>query len=60
MSSVKEAVRYKEAFEFVWNLINGRVLISKSTIKQIYCLVLPNKRDDYGVYRRILVNNDVS
>ncbi len=50
-----EAVGHKEAFEFVTELVKDNVPISEYIIKQIHYLVLADKKDDRGVYRRIPV-----
>lgn len=50
-----EAVGHKEAFEFVTELVKDNTPISESIIKQIHYLVLADKKDDRGVYRRIPV-----
>lgn len=50
-----EAVGHKEAFDFVRELVKDNVPISEGIIKQIHCLVLADKREDRGVYRRIPV-----
>ncbi len=50
-----EAVGHKEAFEYVGELVKDNVPISESIIKQIHFLVLADKRDDRGVYRRVPV-----
>lgn len=50
-----EVVGHKKAFEFVRDLVKGQVPISESVIKQIHYLVLADKRDDRGVYRRVPV-----
>ncbi|MGI6446770.1 MAG: Fic family protein [Candidatus Ozemobacteraceae bacterium] len=50
-----EAVGHKEAFEFVSDLVKNNVMISETVIKQIHCLVLADKREDRGVYRRVPV-----
>ena len=50
-----EAVGHKEAFDFVRDLVKGQVPLSESIIKQIHCLVLADKREDRGVYRRVPV-----
>lgn len=51
-----EAVGHKEAFDFVGELVKDNVPINESIIKQIHCLVLADKKDDRGVYRRIPVH----
>jgi Fic family protein len=50
-----EAVGHKEAFEFISELIKDKVPMSESIIKQIHYLVLADKKDDRGVYRRVPV-----
>lgn len=51
-----EAVGHKEAFEFVRELVKDHVTISERIIKQIHYLVLADKKEDRGVYRRIPVH----
>lgn len=50
-----EAVGHKEAFDYVSELVKNNVAISERVIKQIHCLVLADKKDDRGVYRRVPV-----
>ncbi len=50
-----EAVGHKEAFEFIQDLIKDQVPLLESIIKQIHYLVLADKKDDRGVYRRVPV-----
>lgn len=50
-----EAVGHKEAFGFVSDLVKENQLLSESVIKQIHYLVLADKKDDRGVYRRVPV-----
>ena len=50
-----EAVGHKEAFDFVSELVKNNVPISESVIKQIHYLVLADKKDDRGAYRKIPV-----
>lgn len=50
-----EAVGHKEAFEFIREMVKDNVPISESVIKKIHFLVLADKRDDRGVYRRVPV-----
>jgi excisionase family DNA binding protein len=50
-----EAVGHKEAFDFVSDLVKENVPISESVIKQIHYLVLADKKEDRGVYRRVPV-----
>lgn len=50
-----EAVGHREAFDFVRELVRDNVPMSESIIKQIHYLVLADKREDRGVYRRVPV-----
>lgn len=50
-----EAVGHKEAFDYVCELVRDRVPMSENVIKQIHYLVLLDKREDRGVYRRVPV-----
>lgn len=50
-----EAIGHKEAFDFVCELVKDNVPINESIIKQIHYLVLADKKEDRGVYRRIPV-----
>ena len=50
-----EALGHKEAFDFVSELVKNNVPISESVIKQIHYLVLADKKNDSGVYRKIPV-----
>lgn len=50
-----EAVGHKEAFDFVQDLVKDQVPLSENIIKQIHYLVLADKKDDRGVYRRVPV-----
>ncbi len=50
-----EAVGHKEAFDFVRDLVKAQIPLSENVIKQIHYLVLADKKDDRGVYRRIPV-----
>ena len=50
-----EAVGHKEAFDYVRKLVKENVHITESVIKQIHCLVLADKKNDRGVYRRVPV-----
>ena len=48
-----EAVGHKEAFDFLRELVKEQVILSESIIKQIHYLVLADKKDDRGIYRRV-------
>lgn len=50
-----EVVGHKEAFDFVRELVKDNIPLSESVIKQIHYLVLAEKRDDRGVYRKVPV-----
>ena len=50
-----EAVGHKEAFDYVCELVKDNVPLSESIIKQIHFLVLADKKDGSGVYRRVTV-----
>lgn len=50
-----EAVGHKEAFDYVRELVKENAPLTESVIKQIHYLVLADKKDDRGVYRRIPV-----
>ena len=50
-----EAVGHKEAFDFVSGLVKDKSPLTESVIKQIHYLVLADKKDDRGVYRRVPV-----
>lgn len=51
-----EAVGHKEAFDFVCALVRDNVPLSERVIKQIHALVLADKKEDRGVYRRVPVH----
>ena len=50
-----EAVGHKEAFDFVRELVKEKAPLTESIIKKIHYLVLAEKKDDRGVYRRVPV-----
>ena len=50
-----EAVGHKEAFDYVSELVRDNTPISERIIKQIHYLVLADKKEDRGVYRRVPV-----
>ena len=51
-----EVLGHKEAFDFICDLVRKQAPLSESVIKQIHFLVLADKKDDRGVYRRVPVN----
>lgn len=50
-----EVIGHKEAFDFVKDLVKEQTPLSESVIKQIHYLVLADKRQDRGVYRKVPV-----
>lgn len=50
-----EAVGHKDAFLYVQQLVSERVSFSERVIRQIHTLVLMDRPEDRGVYRRIPV-----
>mgnify|MGYP003042732993 CR=1 FL=1 len=50
-----EAIGHKEAFDFVRDLVKEPTPLSEPIIKQIHALVLADKNEDRGVYRRVPV-----
>lgn len=50
-----EVVGHRDAFLYVQDLVKNSVPFSESIIKQIHTLVLMDRPDDRGVYRRIPV-----
>ncbi len=50
-----EAVGHKEAFDYVRELVKENASLTESIIKQLHYLVLADKKDDRGVYRRVPV-----
>jgi len=50
-----EAVGHKEAFDYVRELVKEKASLTESVIRQIHYLVLADKKDDRGVYRRVPV-----
>ncbi len=50
-----EAVGHKEAFEFISTLVKEKKELTQTVIKQIHYLVLADKKEDRGVYRRVPV-----
>ncbi|WP_345787195.1 Fic family protein [Desulfitobacterium dichloroeliminans] len=50
-----EAVGHKEAWHYVEELVKQKDQMSEKVIKEIHSLVLMDKREDRGVYRRVPV-----
>lgn len=50
-----EAVGHKEAFDYVRELVKEKAPLTASVIRRIHYLVLADKKDDRGVYRRVPV-----
>lgn len=51
-----EVVGHKEAFDYILSLVKEKTPISESIIKRVHYLVLADKPQDRGVYRRIPVS----
>jgi Fic family protein len=51
-----EAIGHKEAFDYVRDLVGSQTELTESVIKQIHSLVLADKPDDRGVYRKVPYN----
>ncbi len=50
-----EVIGHKEAFDYVRELVSDSVPLSENVIKNIHYLVLADKKEDRGVYRKIPV-----
>lgn len=50
-----EVIGHKEAFEYVLQLVRAKTPLSEKVIKDIHYLVLADKKEDRGVYRRVPV-----
>lgn len=50
-----EAVGHKEAFDYICERVQEKAPLSEKVIKQVHFLVLADKRQDRGVYRRLPV-----
>ena len=50
-----EAVGHKDAFEYMMELVKDKAPLTESVINQIHYLVLADKKEDRGVYRKIPV-----
>lgn len=50
-----EVIGHKEAFEYVSQLVSERAEMSEKIIKDIHYLVLADKKEDRGLYRRVPV-----
>lgn len=50
-----EVIGHKEAFDYVKQLVSEHTSLSEKIIKEIHSLVLADKREDRGVYRRVSV-----
>lgn len=51
-----EAIGHKEAFEYISDLVKDNVPVNESIIKQIHYLVLADKPQDRGMYRKVPVS----
>ena len=50
-----EAIGHRDAFRYVENLVKGKTALSEYTIRSIHSLVLIDRPEDKGVFRRIPV-----
>ena len=50
-----ELIGHKEAFDYICELVKDNINISEKIIKEVHYLVLADKRQDRGVYRKIPV-----
>lgn len=50
-----EVIGHKEAFDYVRQLVSENARISEKVIKDIHYLVLADKKEDRGIYRRVPV-----
>ena len=50
-----EAVGHKEAFYYILDLVKNKQELTESVIKQIHSLVLADKPQDRGIYRKVPV-----
>lgn len=50
-----EAVGHKDAFEYIYELVSEKVDLSEKVVKDIHSLVLMDRPQDRGVYRRLPV-----
>lgn len=50
-----EAVGHRDAFLYVWDIAAKEIPLAESVIKKIHSLVLVDRPEDKGVYRRIAV-----
>ena len=50
-----EAIGHRDAFRFVNDLVKDKLPLSESLIKQIHYLVLADKAEDRGIYRKVPV-----
>lgn len=50
-----EAIGHKDAFNYMVKLVQEKANLTEDTIKQLHSLVLADKPEDRGVYRRVAV-----
>ena len=50
-----EAIGHKDAFNYMVDLVKEKKELSESIIKQLHTLVLADKPEDRGIYRRVAV-----
>lgn len=50
-----EAIGHREAFQYVQTLVSEQAPLTEQVIKDIHYLVLSDKKDDRGIYRKVPV-----
>lgn len=50
-----EVIGHKEAFKYVYTLVTEHADLTETVIKDIHYLVLSDKKDDRGIYRKVPV-----
>lgn len=50
-----EAIGHKDAFNYMVKLVQEKANLTEDTIKQLHSLVLADKPEDRGIYRRVAV-----
>lgn len=50
-----ETIGHREAFEYVQTLVAEGTPLTEQVVKDTHYLVLSDKKDDRGVYRKVLV-----
>lgn len=48
-------INFKDAFEYIQELVSEKIALSEKNIKDIHSLVLMDRPHDIGIYRRLPV-----